>query len=112
MDFNKNQELSFSDYQVAAKSFVAPSAVAEERVFGLLEEAGEVAGCFKRVFRGDFPASELGPKLAKELGDCLWYLTMICEDNGWSLEDIAKDNIDKLESRKLRNVILGSGDER
>lgn len=104
--------MDFNTYQAAAKTFVVTTAVPEERVFGLLEEAGEVAGCFKRVFRGDYPASELGPKLAKELGDVLWYLSQICEDNGWQLGDIAADNIDKLESRKLRNQLMGSGDNR
>ena len=104
--------MDFNNYQAKAKTFVVPTAVPEERVYGLLEEAGEVAGVFKRVFRGDFPSTDLGPKLAKELGDVLWYLSMICEDNGWQLEDIAKDNIDKLESRKFRNMLIGTGSDR
>jgi hypothetical protein len=31
---------------------------------------------------------------------------------GWSLEDVAQMNLDKLASRKERNVIDGNGDNR
>lgn len=109
---NTSMDYTMKEYQTKAKEFRVEGSVVEERIFGLLEESGEVAGVFKRVFRGDFPASELGPRLVKELGDVLWYLSQICEDNGWQLEDIAKENIEKLESRKLRNVIVGAGDSR
>lgn len=103
---------NFDDYQEKAKEFIVPDSAPEERIFGLLGEAGEVAGVFKRVFRGDFPASELGPKLASELGDVLWYLSQVANDNNWKLSDIAEDNLKKLESRKFRNKIIGEGSDR
>jgi NTP pyrophosphatase (non-canonical NTP hydrolase) len=81
-------------------------------VFGLLEECGEVAGVFKRLFRGDYELDVAGQKLAAELGDVLWYVAGIAKDNDWRLSDIMTANLDKLESRKLRGKILGSGDSR
>lgn len=50
--------------------------------------------------------------LKKEAGDVLWQLSGLCSVMGWSLEDVAQQNLDKLASRKERNVIDGSGDNR
>jgi NTP pyrophosphatase (non-canonical NTP hydrolase) len=51
-------------------------------------------------------------EIKKELGDILWYLAAICTDLGLNLQDVAQTNHDKLESRKERNVLHGSGDNR
>lgn len=50
--------------------------------------------------------------LKGEVGDCLWFVAGLCEVMGWSLEDIARENIDKLASRQKRGVIEGNGDNR
>ncbi len=50
--------------------------------------------------------------LQKECGDILWQLAGLCAVMGWSLEDIAQQNLAKLASRKERNVIDGNGDNR
>lgn len=102
----------FDDYQQACLAFRIPASPPEERVMGLLEEAGEVAGVFKRMLRGDYDPDQAATKLHKELGDILWYIGGIAYDNGWKLSEIAQANLDKLESRKLRGVIMGSGDMR
>ena len=104
--------MTFDDYQSKAFTFRVDTAPPEERVLGLLEEAGEVAGIFKRLLRGDYSPDLAVTKLHKELGDCLWYLSQIALDNGWKLSEIASANIDKLDSRKIRNTILGVGDDR
>lgn len=79
---------------------------------GLMEESGEVAAIFKRLLRGDYGPDIAATKLYKELGDIMWYVSQIAGDNDWSLEDVAKGNLEKLESRKLRNLIVGTGDDR
>ena len=104
--------MTLDEYQQKAKVYRVPTSTPEERVFGILEEAGEVAGIFKRVFRGDFSADVGATKLHKELGDVLWYLSQIAEDNDWTLSSIAEDNLDKLESRRIRNAIMGTGSDR
>lgn len=81
---------------------------------GLAGEAGEVADKVKKVLRdndGVF-TDDIKTSVAKEIGDVLWYIAALSRDLGYTLEDIAKMNIEKLESRKQRNVISGSGDER
>ena len=48
----------------------------------------------------------------KEAGDILWQLSGLCHTMGWTLEEVAQMNLDKLASRKLRGVIEGDGDNR
>lgn len=50
--------------------------------------------------------------LRKEAGDILWQLSGLCTVMGWTLEEVAQQNLDKLASRQRRNVIDGSGDNR
>lgn len=93
--------------------------------FGLVEEAGEVAGKFKRFFRGDYgiptldggedndPAGEEVARLAiEEMGDVLWYLAALAKLLGTDLQTIARQSATKLRDRKARNVLNGEGDHR
>lgn len=50
--------------------------------------------------------------LKLEAGDVLWQLAGLCDYMGWSLQDVAQANLNKLASRKERGVIDGSGDNR
>jgi NTP pyrophosphatase (non-canonical NTP hydrolase) len=69
-------------------------------IIALNEEAGEVAGWYKKFVRRGNPKGKLEHKdLAFELGDVLWYLTKIAKNNGWTLEDIMVLNHTKLTSR-------------
>lgn len=81
---------------------------------GLAGETGEVCEKVKKVIRdndGVF-SDEKKHELAKEIGDVLWYVANLSNDIGFTLEDIALMNRDKLFSRKERNVLHGSGDNR
>ena len=83
-------------------------------VLGLNGEAGEVAEKVKKVIRdygGNF-TSEHKQEISKELGDVLWYIAATARDLGYSLEEIAQINIDKLQARKVNNKLNGSGDNR
>jgi NTP pyrophosphatase (non-canonical NTP hydrolase) len=51
-------------------------------------------------------------ELMMEAGDILWQLAGLCTTMGWTLEEIAQRNLDKLSSRKKRGVIDGDGDNR
>lgn len=81
---------------------------------GLTGEAGECSDKVKKVLRdnaGIF-SDEKKLELSKEIGDVLWYVATLSNDIGYTLEEIGQMNIDKLESRKIRNLISGSGDNR
>ena len=81
---------------------------------GLVNEAGEVAGKVKKIFRdkGGAIGDAEREALKHELGDVLWYLTQICTELGLSLEEVAAANIEKLFSRLERGQIRGEGDDR
>ena len=85
-----------------------------EKVLGLTGEAGEVADKIKKILRdknGEL-SEEDRTAVAKELGDVLWYLASISRYLDLPLSEVAKMNIEKLESRYARNTIHGSGDNR
>lgn len=73
-------------------------------------EAGEFAEKIKKAWRDETPLDRVGA--AKELGDVLWYIAAAARDLGFSLEEVAALNIEKLHSRRARGTLAGSGDDR
>lgn len=81
----------------------------EYTALGLASEAGEFAGKVKKAIRDnqfDLDA------MAAELGDVLWYVAQAAAALGIHLSEVAQMNVEKLKSRKERNTIGGSGDDR
>lgn len=78
-------------------------------VMGLCSEAGEVAGKVKKEYRDDVILED---EIISELGDCLWYLTRMTDHLGLTLDELAALNYSKIEGRKRRDTIKGSGDNR
>ena len=109
MDFNYYQKvvINHAIYPNKGNNFVYPA-------LGLTEEAGEVAGKIKKALRDDngIITEEKKQALKKELGDCLWYITAECSELGFSLEEVAKENIKKMFGRRERGTLHGSGDNR
>jgi NTP pyrophosphatase (non-canonical NTP hydrolase) len=81
---------------------------------GLVNEAGELAGKVKKIFRdkGGVIGEEDRQALKGELGDVLWYFTQICTELDLTLEEVAEANLEKLFSRLERGKIRGDGDNR
>lgn len=64
---------------------------------GLNGEAGEVVDLLKKiVFHGHKFNKE---DMIKELGDVLWYVALICDSLGISMEEVMTKNIEKLMQR-------------
>lgn len=81
-------------------------------VLGLCGESGEVAEKVKKWIRDGTSEDVVRMLLAEELGDVLWYVNAIAFEWNISLDYIARTNIEKLEDRKARDVLHGSGDNR
>jgi NTP pyrophosphatase (non-canonical NTP hydrolase) len=81
---------------------------------GLVNEAGELAGKVKKIFRdkGGQISAEDREALKYELGDVLWYLTQICTELDLTLDEVAATNLTKLFARLERGTIHGEGDHR
>lgn len=81
---------------------------------GLCGESGEVSEKVKKALRdhdGNFD-EDVKKAIALELGDVFWYLSTLAYELGFSLQEIAEMNYEKLQSRKRRNKIHGDGDNR
>ena len=81
---------------------------------GLTGEAGEVANKVKKIIRdgSNFKDEKLVSEIKAEIGDCLWYIAVLANDFDIKLSDIASTNLIKLENRKKKDTIRGSGDKR
>lgn len=81
---------------------------------GLNGEAGEVADKMKKIIRDKQGrmTQEDRHAIALELGDCMWYIARMSAFLGFPLSEIARMNIDKLQSRQQRDKLSGSGDYR
>ena len=111
--------MNINEYQEKAQSFDLTKGTkyhARHAIFGLLEEVGEVAGIFKRFYRGDYDIGEtidshiIKDKMYSEIGDVFWYVAALAAAHGFTLEEVAQHNIAKLEARKAKGVIKGGGE--
>lgn len=106
MDFNEYQEMTKQTAKYPQDKAL------EYLTLGITSEAGEVADKVKKIIRDGGSLDEKRKDIMGEVGDVLWYVAQIGLVIGFSLEEIAKKNIEKLLDRKERNVISGSGDNR
>lgn len=109
--------MTFSEYQKESRPLAIYPQVGENFIYptlGLVGETGEVAEKIKKALRDDngLVSAEKKVELQKELGDVLWYLSQLASELGLSLEEIAAGNLAKLQSRHVRGVLHGSGDNR
>lgn len=114
------------EYQAAtAKTAIYPAHNAIEYLsLGLASEAGEVAGKFAKLYRKNhigaisdalkenFLDDVNKEAIVYEVGDVLWFCSEMLSLLGYTLSDAMQMNIDKLQGRKERGTIEGSGDYR
>lgn len=125
--------MELNEYQSKAMETCMPSCENfSYMMLNLVGEVGEFASKVAKMVRKgqveidtmDDKTSDLFPmmslpqwvymqdELKKEAGDILWQLSGLCHVMGWDLEDVARQNLQKLASRKERGVIDGDGDNR
>ena len=109
--------MDFKEYQTKSRLTAQFPSIGHSVIYptlGLVNEAGEVAGKIKKVFRdkGGEINEETRDALKAELGDVLWYLAQVATELDISLDEIAEYNIDKLMDRLERGKIKGDGDNR
>lgn len=102
MNLNSYQKEAFKTAKNSAQNL-------NYMVLGLTSEAGEVAGKLKKHIRDNVFDKKA---FLAEVGDVLWYIAGICSVCDVDLENVAKENINKLIDRQNRNMISGSGDNR
>ena len=109
--------MDFETYQKKARLTAQYPNLGSNNIYptlGLVGEAGEVAEKVKKVIRdkeGKFD-EESKNAIKKELGDVLWYLSTLCSELQFNLDDVALLNLEKLKLRAAKGKISGSGDNR
>lgn len=89
-----------NEYQEAAYQFASAKAQQDPVLNGVLGLSGESGECADIVKKFLFQGHELNrEKLMDELGDVLWYVALTAKGLGYTLEEIATHNIEKLSSR-------------
>jgi NTP pyrophosphatase (non-canonical NTP hydrolase) len=68
----------------------------EYLMLGLMNEAGEVGGAYKKEIRDRVDNTEL---IIDELGDVLWYLQRLADVYGLTISQLMVNNMDKLFNR-------------
>jgi NTP pyrophosphatase (non-canonical NTP hydrolase) len=113
--------LTFNEYQKEAYRLATYSNVGHNVIYpalGLAGESGEAADKIKKIWRNrdimdaNLYTDEEKVALAKEIGDVMWYIAAIASEMGYTLEEVAEINIDKLQDRRTRGVLKSEGDNR
>lgn len=109
--------MNFTDYQQKSRATAKYPVIGHGVIYptlGLANEAGEVAGKIKKIFRdkGGIIGEAEQEALKSELGDVLWYLSQVCTELDIALDEVAETNITKLLDRQARGKIQGDGDNR
>lgn len=123
--------MTLNEYQEQAMTTCMPSSNNFSYMFlNLVGEVGEFASKVAKAIRKDnayiggqtevdapndlnitcVDINTFVEELKKEAGDVLWQLSGLCTVMGWSLEDVAQMNLDKLAARKAVGTIDGNGD--
>lgn len=97
-DFNTYQELALRT--ASAGSLADSSTMLNTAALGLAGESGEIADHVKKVMFHGHPLDDATrEKIAKEIGDILWYCAMGARGLGLGLSEIATMNVEKLKKR-------------
>lgn len=113
---DKRYPMTLNDYQKSAQeTAIYPN---DNNIsylaLAICGEAGELADKVKKVIRdkhGQFYQPDIAA-IALELGDIMWYAANLAHTLGFSLEDIARMNLDKIKDRVARGTLQGNGDYR
>ena len=107
--------MTLNKYQIEALKTSIPTCESYSYLaLAICGEAGEVAEKIKKVIRdknGQFFSPDL-TGIALELGDVLWYLSVMAKKLGFTLEEIANLNLEKIKTRIEHGTLHGSGDKR
>ncbi|MCI9284349.1 MAG: nucleoside triphosphate pyrophosphohydrolase family protein [Muribaculaceae bacterium] len=124
-----NRGMTLNEYQQRAMTTCMDSCQNESyMMLNLVGEVGELASKMAKAIRkgkaivdNNRFITEHGTEtmadneiadMRKECGDIMWQIAGLCSVMGWPLENVCRENLAKLASRKNRGAIEGSGDNR
>ncbi|WP_426280214.1 hypothetical protein [Sphingomonas sp. NFX23] len=100
---NQEVALEFNEYQDRAagtvKMDLGKSDGRMELVFGLMSEVGSLAQAFKLYLRDAVGLEMQRSRLIEDIGDVQWYLAMIARSLDIDLEDVVRENLNRVTDR-------------
>ncbi len=97
-DFDLYQSLALRT--ASAEITATPMTLLDAAALGLSGESGEIADHVKKILYHGHPLDdETRDKIAKEIGDILWYCAIGAKGIGMTLAEIAVMNVEKLRKR-------------
>ena len=92
--------MTFDEYQKLASRTINKALTDTDKeahaLLGLASETGELLGLYQKSMQGHEFNDE---HMLKECGDILWMLAELMTTCGYSLDEVAQTNIDKLRAR-------------
>ena len=92
--------MTFNEFVDCAKRTINYNLTNSEKLhhalFGISGECGEISSIFQKMLQGH-PYSE--EQLRGQIGDLLWFVSELCFVIGIELDDVAKENVEKLKKR-------------
>jgi len=82
--------------KMTAQKFTKPEREILAWGLGISGEAGDVANCIKKTY---IHGNDQTKGIRENIGDTLWYVAMICNFFDWELDEVLKENIEKLKKR-------------
>lgn len=97
MDFDEYQKLASETDQFPDRHSldISRSEAIQIPLFGLIGEVGSLVTSFKKKIRDQSAYQDFMPQAKEEIGDVLWYLSNIAAKMGFSLNEIAEENLEK-----------------
>ena len=92
--------MRMNEYQALAARTINqklyPEQQAMHALHGMVGEIGEIHSLYQKSYQGHEIDRD---HLKKETGDLLWFISEYCTAMGWTLEEVAQGNVDKLIAR-------------
>lgn len=102
-DLSEREGITTEDYQIQVVRTVRKDLSYNNRLglcgLGLSGEVGEVTDILKKFLYHHNGKPLDKAKLCDELGDLLWYFSLLCTTLGISIDDVMYTNVQKLQAR-------------
>lgn len=95
-----DHELTSNEYQQLAERTInkklSDKEIEMHAIHGMCSEVGEIQSIYQKVYQGhEFDEAHV----MSEIGDLLWFIAEYCTVKGYTVEQVMRNNIDKLKKR-------------
>lgn len=88
--------MDFNDYQknTRGEAIYSDSKAFEELSLGLNDKVGSISEEIRSAFKSGVFDEDSDSRMSENIRDCFWFITRICDEKDFLLEDILDENFD------------------